>query len=200
MKKRLLCYLTLGFLLLFLGSCSKEEKTPEPLPTAGFTVTGGDCIAPCEVTFTNTSINATSYQWNFGDGTTSTEQSPKHTYQKGGYYTVVLKATGPGGNGQHTNTLFVETPYIKVTVNKITVEKVSYQRPTGGSWDESTDPDLFLTITGPAPTTSIVFQQGDALALRNWAATLFPMTYTLNPAPTITSLGDTYRVNVYDSD
>jgi len=49
------------------------------------------------VTFTNTSANATSYNWNFGDGNTSTEASPVHTYQNGGEYEVTLTATNACG-------------------------------------------------------------------------------------------------------
>ncbi|WP_461086205.1 PKD domain-containing protein [Spirosoma flavus] len=70
-------------------------------PTADFSFTGGDCIAPCEVSFTNKSTgNSTSYQWNFGDNTNSTEANPKHTFQNGGTFTVTLTVTGPGGNSQ----------------------------------------------------------------------------------------------------
>jgi PKD repeat protein len=39
-----------------------------------------------------------SWFWDFGDGTTSTEQNPKHTYSKSGLYTVSLSVTfAPGG-------------------------------------------------------------------------------------------------------
>lgn len=47
------------------------------------------------VKFTNLSSgNAVSYLWDFGDGTTSTEQNPLHVYSKSGYYTVKLNAKG----------------------------------------------------------------------------------------------------------
>lgn len=47
------------------------------------------------VKFTNLSSDkAVSYVWDFGDGTTSTDQSPLHTYAKSGYYTVKLTAKG----------------------------------------------------------------------------------------------------------
>ncbi len=44
------------------------------------------------VNFTNQSVNAISYFWNFGDGGTSTLQNPSHTYTTGGTYTVTLVA------------------------------------------------------------------------------------------------------------
>lgn len=44
------------------------------------------------VTFENTSVNASSYTWSFGDDATSTEESPVHTYSNYGTYTVKLEA------------------------------------------------------------------------------------------------------------
>ena len=51
------------------------------------------CVAPFTVDFQNTSTNATSYTWNFGDGGTSTDVSPSHTYNSDGLYTVTLVAS-----------------------------------------------------------------------------------------------------------
>lgn len=49
------------------------------------------------VNFTNTSENVISYSWDFGDGGTSTEESPSHTFAAAGTYTVVLTATDEDG-------------------------------------------------------------------------------------------------------
>ncbi|MES2379471.1 MAG: PKD domain-containing protein [Bacteroidota bacterium] len=43
------------------------------------------------VTFQNQTHNATGYEWSFGDGNTSTEENPVHTYAANGNYTVKLK-------------------------------------------------------------------------------------------------------------
>ncbi len=43
-------------------------------------------------TFTNNSIDATAYLWDFGDGNTSTLLNPTHLYQMDGIYTVTLYA------------------------------------------------------------------------------------------------------------
>jgi|GEM_PF-2355122 len=53
------------------------------------------------VTFYNTSSNATSYSWNFGDGGTASAPNPVHNYTAPGTYTVELTATGPCGTVQH---------------------------------------------------------------------------------------------------
>ncbi len=62
-------------------------------PTAGFTYTA----AGLTVTFVNTSNLASSYLWDFGDGYTSPQENPVHTYAAAGTYTVTLEASGPCG-------------------------------------------------------------------------------------------------------
>ncbi len=51
------------------------------------------------VTFTDQSQGATSWLWNFGDGSTSTSQNPDHTFLFPGTYRVTLFATGSTGCG-----------------------------------------------------------------------------------------------------
>lgn len=49
---------------------------------------------PYTINFTNTSIGA-NYHWDFGDGTSSTDQNPTHTYSQSGLYSVTLIASDP---------------------------------------------------------------------------------------------------------
>lgn len=44
----------------------------------------------------------TSWKWDFGDDTTSTEQHPTHVYQKPGAYNVTLSVEGPAGSAKFT--------------------------------------------------------------------------------------------------
>lgn len=53
-----------------------------------------DCTYPLNIEFINTSSFADSYLWDFGDGTTSTEESPSHIFATGSNYTVTLIAEG----------------------------------------------------------------------------------------------------------
>lgn len=60
-------------------------------PRADFKADVLSGIAPHPVQFTDLSTgNPTSWKWDFGDGATSNESNPKHTYQKSGYYNVTL--------------------------------------------------------------------------------------------------------------
>jgi len=79
-------------------------------PIAGFTASSFDGQAPFTVTFTGWSSGpgeVTSYLWDFGDGTTSMEQNPSHTYTTGGNYTIKLTVTGPGGSNSMEKTDFI---------------------------------------------------------------------------------------------
>ena len=83
---------------VLIDEVTLQEATNVPKPSADFftDVTEGD--APLTVYFTDLSENATSWAWDFGDGTTSTEQHPSHTYSTAGTYTVTLVATNQGFN------------------------------------------------------------------------------------------------------
>ena len=82
-----------------------------PAPVAAFTVQNDNCTATCEITFTNQSQNALSYQWDFGDGGTATEAAPRHKYTKGGTFTVKLTATGDQGKtATTTKTVTIKSP------------------------------------------------------------------------------------------
>jgi Zn-dependent metalloprotease len=52
------------------------------------------CSLPFTVDFSNTSANASSYLWDFGDGSTSVLQNPTHIYTANGNYSVKLIAVG----------------------------------------------------------------------------------------------------------
>lgn len=77
------CLVFCSFVLL-LSSCAKPE--------AKFEVQIPAQAAPVEVSFKNTSVNAEKYNWEFGDGATSTEQNPTHLFQNFGEMRVVLRA------------------------------------------------------------------------------------------------------------
>ena len=69
------------------------------------------CAAPFDVQFENNSSNGRTFLWNFGDGTTSTDINPFHTYTAQGNYNVSLTATG-GTCGIHDT---IKTSYIQIS-------------------------------------------------------------------------------------
>jgi len=92
MKKHLIYFLLLLPALFLASGCQKYEVgNPSASTLADFTfsATNGS-NAPCVVTFTNASINATGYSWDFGNGQSSTEANPVVSYDTPGIYTVKL--------------------------------------------------------------------------------------------------------------
>ena len=52
---------------------------------------------------TNTSKNAVSYHWDFGNGDTSSEANPDYNYEMHGYYTISLTVTNKDGEVNKTS-------------------------------------------------------------------------------------------------
>lgn len=82
---------------------STQVFTVHPTPVAQFTAQPQPSCAGYPVSFTNTSLHSSSFQWRLGDGTVSTAEHPVHTYAEGDF-DVLLIVTGAGGC---TDTLLV---------------------------------------------------------------------------------------------
>lgn len=103
---------------------------------------------PLKVRFQNFSTGPTiRYLWDFGDGTTSVEQSPTHTYLKEGVYTVKLNIiTSLGAQGVITKTGYItvseeeKSPFFYVTPSQGYSIKTAAERTAKGS---PTDPTVF---------------------------------------------------------
>lgn len=104
---------------IFNGSCydtivdSVRIDPPFPIPEFEANIDSG--CAPLVVSFTNNSLHSSTYRWLFGDGASSTEFEPTHTYDYGGVYTVTLFSSGPGGEER-----IVKTDYINVLYQPFT--------------------------------------------------------------------------------
>ncbi len=70
--------------------------TAEPKPTANFTLETTPSCEGISADFTNLSIGASSYLWNFGDGDQSTEIHPTHIFAYGSSATIILTAYSLG--------------------------------------------------------------------------------------------------------
>ena len=143
-------------------------------PIAMFSYTGSN-VAPSTIVFTNTSTNATSYSWDFGDGNTATVASPSHIYTTAGSYAVKLTATGAGGSNQYSQTITIGKAATKVVIDTIIVSNITKQ-PT---YNNNTFPAILLvrnvgssswlytsptfTNVAPIPTNTITFSIGSSI-------------------------------------
>jgi len=83
-------------------------STAGSAPVAAFSANTTTPNTTQSVTFTDQSINnPTSWSWNFGDNSTSTQQNPSHTYSSAGTYTVSLTATNSFGSDIETKTNYI---------------------------------------------------------------------------------------------
>ncbi len=115
---------------------------PSTSPIAGFTYTASGPAAPVTITFTNTSINTTSWVWDFGDGTTSAQQNPVHVYTNVGDYYVKLSATGNGITDTtaqiiHIGPVTTNNSFITLILGGITYSWASPDSIIAIRWDSS---------------------------------------------------------------
>ena len=78
-------------------TCNKSDSTfftinVRPIPTAGFTFSPVSPLENTPTTYTNTSLNAISYKWFFGDGDTSVQVNPVHQFNANGDFNTCLIA------------------------------------------------------------------------------------------------------------
>ncbi len=123
-RQLLICF----YLSCFILSC-KKEKTSASSVTAKYFVKKIDPVDgyPVKVKFQNASQGATSYLWDFGNGTTTTLDNPEVDFYSSGSFNVKLLAR----NGKDTNsvTWSVGVPYLKKSI------AVLYLIPSGMTLD-----------------------------------------------------------------
>ncbi|HEX5111966.1 MAG TPA: PKD domain-containing protein [Saprospiraceae bacterium] len=109
------------------------------------------------VTFTNLSQFGNTYLWNFGDGFTSTQFNPVHTYDEDGTYAVKLTTTSPCGSDMVTYFITILTPPfadfgsdVVEGCDPFEVEFYNYSSPNATSF--------IWTFPGGIPATSTAFE------------------------------------------
>ena len=129
---------------------------PELLPSADFayTVTG-----PATYSFTDLSTNALSWHWDFGDGTSATQQHPVHTYLTSGAFNVTLTAIRDACTSDTT----VEVLSVGLEENALGARINWYPNPVAGVLNIEglpldTPTHLFLVSTTGSVITNTVVQ------------------------------------------
>jgi PKD repeat protein len=165
------------------------------IPIASFNY-GGTLVTPAVITFTNTSQNADSYLWDFGDGTTSTQANPNKTYNQHGTYTVTLTATNTTSSlTDQTNQNLTIKPG-KVFLQKVTLNAFPATNGSGASWDVGSWPDVFFTISDSV--TNILYEVPTYFPDLDLAT--LPVEWTLSPEVQFLNWGKTYYIDLWDYD
>ncbi len=99
-------------------------------PIAAFTQDKISGSSPLTVVFTNQSTGViTTYNWTFGDGTTSADPNPTHQFVAVGTYNVILSLVGPGGTSFVTRKITVQDPVYPPPVAAFTPDKTTGNIP-----------------------------------------------------------------------
>lgn len=194
-----------------LGQKNANVGSLEAPCAAGFSAAPRAGAKPLTVSFTNASTPGTSNDWDFGDGGTSTETEPTHTYQEEGVYTVTLTISDTACSGAVTH---VEPSYITVcepltasftadSVAGVTPLQVQFRNTSGGkfassAWDfgdggTSTKeepahtyqrPGIYpvtLTITGACGTATL----SDMVTVSDYVTACEPLTASFSAVPVV---------------
>lgn len=102
MKKTII--FTSPILIILISACSENP------PVASFTTDIDTYYTGDTIYFQSTCENATSFDWDFDDGTTSSEENPSHVYREAGKYTVDLEASNKDGTDVARKSLYIEYP------------------------------------------------------------------------------------------
>ena len=105
------------------GDCGQGGPLPDTPPTASFS---SSCV-DLDCSFTDTSFDdgeIVEWSWDFGDGATSTEQNPGHSYATAGTYPVTLRVTDDLGA-------------VSETTSDVTVTDPAVDTPPTASFDSS---------------------------------------------------------------
>ncbi|MCQ3930746.1 MAG: hypothetical protein DPW16_09810 [Chloroflexi bacterium] len=118
-------------------------------PIASFTAIPLTARVGDTITFTDTSTGViTDWEWDFGDGNTSTDRNPTHVYASNGTFIVTLRVTGPGGTSEAAQA-------------SITVEL----QPITCDFSGTTSPLLLQTVTYSG---SVSNRQGRTVTTYRW--------------------------------
>ena len=141
--------------------CNSPDDTTKavrlsPEVTADFSTPPTGC-APYTAQFTNNSLGGLRFEWDFGDGTTSSETDPTHLYNNPGVYNVVLRAFDSTSCNKVDDTSF------RITVSALPTASFSFSPRE----PEENTPVNFTNQSTGAVAYSWDFGDGDTSTLAN---------------------------------
>lgn len=178
--------------------------------TAAFSSTTSSCQHD-QVTFYNNTTGASSYEWDFGDGSPSSSQfAPTHVYTSPGTYTTTLTATGVCGTDVTTQTITIHplpAPLLQVTPDPTQLGMTTYFTDAGSggaawNWDfgdgtgtSTAMPHVTHTYTGSPASRTVVLTATSSQSC--YSTTTYPLqvdpgmpyTVSLEAAPSELPVG-----------
>lgn len=142
----LISFAAIALLSLTMISC-KEDPADPPTVTVFASVDG------YQAAFTATVTNADTYSWDFGDGESSPEQNPVHTYAQSGSYTATITVTGDGGDASASTTVTIAASELEMLTGGPAMAngKTWKFSPTSSTGDGIYYADAVMTLQEPIP-------------------------------------------------
>ncbi|OPX66244.1 MAG: PKD domain protein [Methanoregulaceae archaeon PtaB.Bin056] len=151
-----------------------------PPPVAGFTATPRDGVAPLAVSFIDQSTGSPplSYAWDFGDGETSTDKNPVHTFAGEGTYNVSLTTTNAGGSSTETKEGYITvggitplkadfTSNITSGIAPLSVQFFDASEGNPSSWFWSFESGYYYVLNGAVETSALPYYPGQVSSEKN---------------------------------
>lgn len=187
MKKNVLFSLFIG--VFIFASCQKD-------PIADFDVSKSVAEINEPISFTNSSEEAESFEWEFGDGVTSTSENPTHSYSTSGTYTVTLTSYSKKEKKMDKASAIITINAVptKMVLNEVIVTRFPATESNGAGWDLTSGPDIYPYISFNGVTvwgSNIYFQDADQLS--NYV-------FDVNPTIDLTAITSQYSIDLYDYD
>lgn len=155
-------------LLLFILITLSCKRTPHP----EFSYTPAeDLEAGDSIVFINSSTNADSYEWEFGDGGNSSQKSPVYIYENSGIYDVRLTAFNKAGEESTSRSLTILEPTVlgffvyDSTEDRALPDAEIWVYDNESDWDNLDDP----LLTGTTDNEGfVVFNNVEPLVYYIW--------------------------------
>jgi len=190
------------FLLMVLIMSCKEEDPKLPLPVIDFTTDPEIVEVGVPVKFQNLTTNASNYEWDFGDGQTSTQISPTITYDEAGTYSVKLVAFT---KDNQKDSLIQEIMVGERVMTGLLINSFPFVNMDGNDWD---DPTGFPDSTKYPDFILFLYPQDDQDLSRFLATPLLvdlapfelPIGFELNPGDPYVLTNETWELTFIDFD
>lgn len=154
-------------------------------PRAWFTASPLMGYEPLTVRFTDRSSGTpSSWHWDFGDGNTSSDRNPVHTYATAGRYVPTLTVSNSGGSDSHSSFVWVRTQFVLPSYNPSPTITV---KPTIPSIPGSSPISFFAAdkIFGSAPMT-VQFTDRSINSPTSWSWDFGDGVFSIEKNPTHT--------------
>ena len=164
------------------------------LPTANFNTNITKGNVPLTVQFTDLSTDATGWEWDFGDGATSTELNPTHTYLAAGVYTVNETVSNTNGTNSVLATINVltTTPQNTPTITWSNPADIFYGTPLS---DIQLDASASDSVSGETVPGTFVYTPPSGTILRPGTQTL-SVSFTPDDTTNYNTVSKTVTIRV----